>query len=162
MESVVLSTHDWLGISPHSIVDVSGPDAREEEEEHMSEVVARHKEEADDIGRSLDHAINGVEGNRSPRSKALRLLELVVQGMDVLVEELDLVLRTMCPIDANLNKNDVAQEVQEVHAPTTHFIHVEIGVSQLALDEVLGNDRKSSVNEERGLSQCHRELNDLS
>ena len=43
----------WLGVSPDRVVDVRGPHAREEEQEHVHEIVHRDEQQEEHVRRRL-------------------------------------------------------------------------------------------------------------
>ena len=53
MHGVIFASHDGLGVAIHGIMDVGGPDSREEDHNDMGQVVARDKEKPEDIRGSL-------------------------------------------------------------------------------------------------------------
>lgn len=150
---VVLGAHDGFRVTPHGIVDVRGPDTREEEQEHVGQVVHRHEEQANDVRAGLQHAINGVEGNGAPRGQGQGFVVLVVQGVHVLVQELVRVQLAVHPVDARLEETEVQKQIGEVLRPATNVRDVEIRLGVATFNQKLGNDGQHRVDQQRRLRQ---------
>jgi hypothetical protein len=153
VDCVIGSSHDWLSAGRDRVMNASRPDTREEEKEHVSEVVHRDEEESHDIGRSLEHSIKGVKGDRSPRGERLVLVVFVMESVNIFVQELVCVQCPMHPVDPNLKENNIEKEIKEIELPSTNIRNIEIDLCEIIFNEKLRDHRKTSVDKDRRLSK---------
>mmetsp|Transcript_7942 Transcript_7942/g.29710 ORF Transcript_7942/g.29710 Transcript_7942/m.29710 type:complete len:429 (-) Transcript_7942:51-1337(-) len=154
VDRVVLGAHDRLDVSRHGVVDVCGPDAREEEHQQVRDVVARHQKHRNDVRRGLRDPVQRVERNAGPGRKRRRRVVLVMQRVHVLVQELVGVKGPVHPVDADLHQHEVGHRPREVVGPSADLVHVEIGPRVAVLDQPGGEDREGRVAEHGGLREA--------
>lgn len=78
VQRVVGAAHDGLRVAVQRVMDVSGPDSREEEHDLVRPEVDRHEEEAEDVRASLQQAVQRVERQASEgRQRVLLVVDVL-------------------------------------------------------------------------------------
>mmetsp|Transcript_14895 Transcript_14895/g.32295 ORF Transcript_14895/g.32295 Transcript_14895/m.32295 type:complete len:258 (-) Transcript_14895:351-1124(-) len=115
VDGMVASAHDGPDLPMDAVVNVGGPDPREEEHDLMGKEVHGAVEEGPRVGDGLQNAVDGVEGQARKGGQRVLLIVLVVVVVQVAVGPLDVMEAAVHPVHTKLDRQHVEHEVQGVH-----------------------------------------------
>lgn len=113
----------------------------------MCQIVTRDKKESTNIGRCLEHAVNGVKGNACPWSKCFWFLVLVMAHVNVLVHPFVGVECTVHPINADFNAGKVKHHGRDVLRPAANFVNGKICSGPPGFHKKFIQDRQEDIDE---------------
>ena len=118
VDGVILCTHDGSTRHMNIIVNIRCPHSSSKQKQLMRQEMHRNVEQGPCIRQSLQNAIDRMESKACKWTQCVLFVVFVVNVMEEIVPRLDIVEKTMLPVDKELYAGHVESEIKDVTRQT--------------------------------------------